>query len=78
MIVHERFHFINGWNHGPTLDPDADDLTTSVETGTVSSDPNNKYSIDDGTFGNTMWDDECWAGGPIEKSGIDGADVGKD
>ena len=78
VVVHERFHVSNGANHGAILDPDADDLKTSVETGTVSSDPNDKYSIDGGVFGSSVWDDECWAGGPIEKSGIDAADITKD
>ena len=78
VVVHERFHVSNGANHGPTLDPDDDDLISSFETGTVSSAPNDKYSIDGGVFGNSVWDDECWAGGPVEKTGIDSADVDKD
>lgn len=75
VIPHERFHVSNGAGHGPTLDPDADDLVTTVETATVKSDPADKYSIDNGVFGRKVWDDECWAGGPIEKAGIDSADI---
>ena len=78
VLQHERQHAQNEVAVGGVSDPDGDYLSNDFELATSSTDPNGKYSAR-GVLSGSAWDDgEVYAGGPVEKNGILGADTSSD
>jgi transglutaminase-like putative cysteine protease len=80
VLAHESQHATGEINPpgGPT-DRDSDWLTNDFETGTSSTDPDDKYSAHGVLPASGGWsDDEIYAGGPVEQAGIGGADTSQD
>lgn len=73
VLAHETQHATNESTVGDT---DGDDLPDAFETGTSLTDKNVINSAIGG--GVTFNDDEIYAGGPVEKGGIDGANTTND
>ena len=78
VLAHETQHATNEQNPpGGGTDRDSDYLTNTFETGTSKTGPDDDDSAEGSTnYGYT--DDEYYANGPVEKSGIDGADTSND
>ncbi len=78
VVPHERQH-ANGEQSpaGGATDNDSDWLTNDFETSTSNTDPDDADSAR-GPGAPAITDDEYYAGGPVEKAGIDGESGDKD
>ena len=80
VVTHEREHALNQcFLNCPHLDPDGDNdwLTNSFEL-SHNLNPNDRYSAGGNIYGPKGTDGEVYAGGPIEKDAINGADTSVD
>jgi hypothetical protein len=79
VLAHERQHANGEVTQGSATDPDSDWLSTSLETGTSNTNPNDSESASSGVAAVAGFtDDEVYAGGPVEENGIKNADTSKD
>lgn len=78
VLAHERQHANNEIVTGFPDDRDYDCLSNTFETNTSMTNPDNKYSARTASMGDAFDDGEIYAGGPVEKNGIDTADKNKD
>jgi hypothetical protein len=77
VLAHETQHATNQTNDGPPTDRDSDRLANDFEVDTSKTDPDNATSAQ-GALPGTWYDREVYAGGPVEKAGIDGANTSND
>ena len=78
VLAHETQHATHQVNCGPPTDGDSDRLDDDFEIYTSLTDPNDQYSARGSLSGPDWYDREVYAGGPVEKAGIDGADTSND
>jgi hypothetical protein len=77
VLAHETQHATNQTNAGPPTDRDNDRLANDFEVNTSKTDPNSANSAQ-GVLQGSWPDREVYAGGPVEKDGIDNADTSND